>query len=63
MLTFWNMAGVPFTYCHCAIYLGNKDPSEYRWNRLALTALVVVYVFMYWMWDSSNSQKNCFRQQ
>lgn len=63
MLTFWNMAGVPFTYCHCALYLANNDPSEYRWNRLALAALVIVYLFMYWMWDSSNGQKNGFRQQ
>jgi delta24(24(1))-sterol reductase len=63
MLTFWNMAGVPFTYCHCAIYLANNDPAEYRWNRFALAAFVVAYAFMYWMWDSSNGQKNSFRQQ
>jgi delta24(24(1))-sterol reductase len=63
MLTFWNMAGVPFTYCHCALYLANNHPSKYRWNPFALTTLVIVYMFMYWMWDSSNSQKYCFRQQ
>ncbi|KAK2592590.1 C-24(28) sterol reductase [Conoideocrella luteorostrata] len=62
MLTFWNMAGVPFSYCHCALYFANHHPSEYRWNRYALTALFVVYLFMYWMWDTSNSQKNGFRQ-
>ncbi|KAG8411090.1 C-24(28) sterol reductase [Metarhizium acridum] len=62
MLTFWNMAGVPFSYCHCAIYFANHHPSEYRWNPYALVALVVVYLFMYWMWDTSNSQKNAFRQ-
>lgn len=62
LLTFWNMAGVPFTYCHCALYLANHDPSEYRWSALALGALVVVYLFMYWMWDTANSHKNSFRQ-
>lgn len=63
ILTFWNMAGVPFTYCHCALYLANHDPSEYRWSRPAMLAFTVVYMFMYWMWDSSNGQKNSFRQQ
>ncbi|QUC23506.1 uncharacterized protein UV8b_07747 [Ustilaginoidea virens] len=61
MLTFWNMAGVPFSYCHCALYFANHPPSEYRWNKYALAALLVVYLFMYWMWDTSNSQKNSFR--
>ncbi|KZL77316.1 delta(24)-sterol reductase (ergosterol biosynthesis ERG4/ERG24 family protein) [Colletotrichum tofieldiae] len=63
LLTFWNMAGVPFTYCHCALYLANHDPSEYHWNPYALTALIVAYLFFYWMWDSANGQKNAFRHQ
>ena len=63
ILTFWNMAGVPFTYCHCALYLANHDPSDYHWSRPALMIISVVYLFMYWMWDSSNGQKNSFRQQ
>lgn len=63
LLTFWNMAGVPFTYCHCALYLANHDPSEYHWNPIALTALSVAYLFFYWMWDSANGQKNEFRHQ
>ncbi|KFY02977.1 hypothetical protein O988_01746 [Pseudogymnoascus sp. VKM F-3808] len=62
ILTFWNMAGVPFTYCHCALYLANHDPAEYRWNRYGLVVLFVLYLFFYWMWDSSNGQKNGFRQ-
>lgn len=62
MLTFWNLAGVPFTYCHSTLYLATHPPSEYRWNRYALAALLAVYLFMYWMWDTSNSQKNYFRQ-
>ncbi|PHH80155.1 hypothetical protein CDD80_2693 [Ophiocordyceps camponoti-rufipedis] len=61
MLIFWNLAGVPLSYCHCTIYLANHDPSEYRWNRWALAALYVAYLFWYWVWDSCNSQKNRFR--
>lgn len=61
LLTFWNLAGVPFTYCHCALYLANHDPSEYRWNRYALAVFAFAYLFFYWMWDSANGQKNAVR--
>lgn len=63
MLIFWNMAGVPLSYCHCTIFLSNHAPSVYHWNRYFLTALYVVYLFMYWIWDTTNSQKNRFRAQ
>ncbi|KAJ1323931.1 Delta24(24(1))-sterol reductase [Microdochium nivale] len=69
MLTFWNMAGVPFSYCHCALYLANhppsSDPSQQSfWTRhpLTLVAFVAAYLFVYWVWDTANSQKNAFRQ-
>jgi len=63
MLVFWNFAGVPLTYVHCTLYLANHDPSVYRWNRAALTALFVLYLFIYWVWDTTNSQKNRFKAQ
>ncbi|KAL1836986.1 hypothetical protein VTJ49DRAFT_4420 [Mycothermus thermophilus] len=61
MLIFWNLSGVPLSYCHCTIYLANHHPDEYRWNRWALVLLYVSYLFVYWIWDSCNSQKNRFR--
>lgn len=61
MLTFWNLAGVPLSYCHCAIYLANHAPEEYRWNRVFLTGLFISYLLVYWVWDTCNSQKNRFR--
>jgi Delta24(24(1))-sterol reductase len=61
MLIFWNMAGVPLSYCHCTLYLANHDPSEYAWNKWALGALFVSYLFVYWVWDTANGQKNSFR--
>lgn len=61
MLIFWNLAGVPLSYCHCTIYLANHAPEEYRWNRGILAAIYVAYLFWYWVWDSCNSQKNRFR--
>ena len=63
MLIFWNLAGVPLTYCHCTIYLANHAPSTYLWNKYALGALYVAYLFVYWVWDTTNSQKNRFRAQ
>lgn len=63
MLIFWNLSGVPLSYCHCTIYLANHHPDTYRWNKFALFLLYVAYIFVYWVWDTTNSQKNRFRQQ
>ncbi|KAF6819846.1 delta(24(24))-sterol reductase [Colletotrichum musicola] len=63
MLIFWNLAGVPLSYCHCTIFLANHHPSEYKWSPYALTALFISYLFVYWVWDTTNSQKNSFRAQ
>lgn len=61
MLAFWNLAGVPLSYCHCTIYLANHHPDEYKWNKWALGFLYVSYLFWYWVWDSCNSQKSRFK--
>ncbi|KAJ5738796.1 ERG4/ERG24 ergosterol biosynthesis protein [Penicillium malachiteum] len=61
MLTFWNMAGVPMSYCHCTLYLANHEPSTYAWSRPALVAFFISYLFVYWVWDTANGQKNSFR--
>ncbi|GJC98658.1 ergosterol biosynthesis ERG4/ERG24 family protein [Colletotrichum higginsianum] len=63
MLIFWNLAGVPLSYCHCTIFLANHHPSEYKWNPFALALLFASYLFVYWVWDTTNSQKNGFRAQ
>ena len=61
MLIFWNLAGVPLSYCHCSLYLANHAPSVYEWNRFALVFFYASYLFVYWVWDTANSQKNRFR--
>ncbi|PLB45041.1 ERG4/ERG24 ergosterol biosynthesis protein [Aspergillus steynii IBT 23096] len=61
MLTFWNMAGVPMSYCHCVLYLANRDPATYAWSKPALAALFISYLGVYYVWDTANSQKNSFR--
>src|SRR5947207_9246245 len=63
MLIFWNMAGVPFTYCHATLFLASHDPTEYSWP---LAYNIFVYGLLlgsYYIWDTANSQKNRFRQQ
>ena len=39
MLISWTMAGVPLSYCHCAIFLANHAPDVHRWNRFGLAML------------------------
>ncbi|PYH49583.1 c-24(28) sterol reductase [Aspergillus saccharolyticus JOP 1030-1] len=63
MLIFWNLAGVPMSYCHCTLYLAHHDPSTYRWNPMVLAVWAILYLFLYWVWDTCNSQKNIFRAQ
>lgn len=63
MLTFWNLAGVPLSYCHCTVYLANHDPATYRWPRPFLAFLYISYLFAYWVWDTAGSQKNGFRSE
>jgi len=63
MLIFWNLAGVPLSYCHCTIYLANHHPSEYRHSIPVLVFFYTSYLFAYWVWDTGNSQKAMFRCQ
>ncbi|KAJ5382371.1 Ergosterol biosynthesis ERG4/ERG24 [Penicillium concentricum] len=61
LLIFWNMAGVPMSYCHCILYLASRHPSTYAWNKEVLALFFVSYLCVYWVWDTANSQKNAFR--
>ena len=68
MLIFWNLAGVPLSYCHSTLYLANHLSTISNWTYPSLrTPLLILlftsYTFVYWVWDTTNSQKNAFRAQ
>jgi delta24(24(1))-sterol reductase len=68
MLIFWNLAGVPFSYCHCSMYFADHLNTASDWSipalrTPALTLLFASYLFIYWIWDTTGSQKNGFRAQ
>ncbi|EPE30115.1 hypothetical protein GLAREA_12838 [Glarea lozoyensis ATCC 20868] len=66
MLIFWNLAGVPLSYCHAILYTANHLSTITSWTypslrTLLLTCLFTSYLIVYWIWDTINSQKNNFR--
>ncbi|GAN06763.1 ERG4/ERG24 ergosterol biosynthesis protein [Mucor ambiguus] len=66
MLIFWNMAGVPFTYCYSSIYLMKYQLTTgqaitHGWA--FTTAIFTLLLVGYYVFDTGNSQKNRFRME
>lgn len=63
LLAFWNVAGVPFTYCYNTLWLATRDPSEYNWSTSYMTFLFVLITVAHFFFDTANGQRNSFRQE
>eukprot|EP00299_Pterocystis_sp_00344_P009633 c4113_g1_i1.p1 GENE.c4113_g1_i1~~c4113_g1_i1.p1 ORF type:complete len:470 (-),score=74.51 c4113_g1_i1:47-1327(-) len=62
MLIFWNLAGVPFTYCLSSLYIYQKGPEYFQnFSTTYITTLFIVLLFAYYVWDTANSQRVRFR--
>jgi len=65
MLIFWNLAGVPFSYCYSTLYLLNRnlanDPVHH--SNVYTVSLFIILLAAYYVWDTANSQKNRFRMK
>lgn len=60
MLIFWNFAGVPIVYTWNSFYILNTNPTLSTECGILLALVLLV---TYYIWDTSNSQKNRFRMQ
>lgn len=54
MLIFWNMAGVPMTYCHGVIYLSRQAPEVYQWSLGANIFVFTLLLTAYYIFDTCN---------
>ncbi|KAI8089710.1 ergosterol biosynthesis ERG4/ERG24 [Halteromyces radiatus] len=66
MLIFWNMAGVPFTYCYSSIYLLKTELATGTPITHSTPYTIFLFVCLllgYYVFDTGNSQKNRFRME
>ncbi len=61
MFTFWNLAGIPFMYCFNSMYIASRPPFEH--STLYTGFCFALLLGAYYIWDTSQSQRNHFRMQ
>ncbi|KAM0752194.1 ERG4/ERG24 ergosterol biosynthesis protein [Meredithblackwellia eburnea MCA 4105] len=61
LLSYWNFAGVPFSYAYPAVYLATHDPKEYAYPTWFNVVLFVVLTFAYCVFDLAMGQKSWFK--
>ena len=61
MLVFWNLAGVPFVYCFNSMYIASRPPFEHSIPYTVFCFALLIGA--YYVWDTSQSQRNRFRMK
>jgi delta24(24(1))-sterol reductase len=62
MLNFWNITGVPFLYCFQSLYIfKNQINHQHSLNNYYVGVLYVLLLVGYYVFDTANSQKACFK--
>lgn len=62
MLIFWNLAGVPFTYCYQSFVILSRPATSEPHPAFTLACFALL-IASYMIWDISNSQRCYFRMQ
>lgn len=63
LLSFWNLAGVPFTYSYSIVFMATHDPAMYRFPLWGNILLYVTLLTAYYVFDTAMSQKSRFKME
>ncbi|BGP43515.1 C-24(28) sterol reductase [Rhodotorula kratochvilovae] len=61
LLSYWNVAGVPFSYAYAAIYMATHDPKTYAYPKPVLSVLFVLITAAQFTMDIAMAQKSHFK--
>ncbi|GAA5912614.1 delta(24(24(1)))-sterol reductase [Sporobolomyces salmoneus] len=61
LLSYWNLAGVPFSYAYPAIYISTRDPRDLEFPTWVLVSLFVVLTVAHCLFDIAMAQKSHFK--
>ncbi|GAA5844234.1 hypothetical protein JCM9279_001731 [Rhodotorula babjevae] len=61
LLSYWNVAGVPFSYAYAAIYMATHDPATYAYPKPVLSVLFVLLTAAQVIMDIAMAQKSHFK--
>jgi len=63
MLIYWNLAGVPFFYCSPSVFILTHPQYNDSLPTPLLVAMFALLLFVYYVWDTAQSQRNRFRMK
>ncbi|SCZ99184.1 BZ3500_MvSof-1268-A1-R1_Chr3-1g05861 [Microbotryum saponariae] len=61
LLSYWNLAGVPFSYAYSAIYMATHDPKTYSYPTWFVVQLFILLTVSHGLFDVAMGQKSYFK--